>query len=123
MLLDVVMKSAHVKEDTPEVARRRKRLREWVATFTSKAEIERKFGIDAAHLWQLENTGSFGEKAAANICRKANLPSNFFDQEGSSGLSPGQAELLEAAKSAGQIPDEMAKSIAALIRSSIKSQG
>lgn len=107
--------------DTPEVANRRLRLRQWIATFDSKAEVERQFGIDAAHLWQLENKGSFGEKAASNICRKAGLPKGYFDQPATANLSPGQADLLDAAKLAPALSDDMARSIAQLIRSSQKS--
>lgn len=90
--------------------------------FQTQAKADEGLGFAQGYTsFILTGRKDLGEKLARRAEIKAGLPNGYFDrQESNPGLTPAQAELADALKLAGNVPDEQARLIAALIRSSQK---
>ena len=116
--LNLVMANKRTGIDPQVASHRVSRLQDLIAEYGTAVALSKAHGIDSSYISQLiTRHRSFGEKAVSNIETAINRP-GYFDSNSTAHLSPAQAELADAAKLAGQVPDEQARLIAALIRSS-----
>lgn len=101
--------------------RRAKRLRELIGDRTI-AEFASNIDRSPSQVSNiLSGNKRLGERLILHIEATLRLPPGFFDQTTETApLTPAQAELADALKLAGKVPDEQARLIAALIRSSQK---
>lgn len=72
-----------MKTDTPAVATRRRRLRQWIEDrFENQAAFAAATGINQGELSLLLKDKSFGEKKAATIEAAAGMPSGYLSGDG-----------------------------------------